>query len=103
MIYCGQLKLGGHTRHDATGKYDRLMHVLLLVVAETAATAQRNHVELFENGGFIISKGKKSVGTGVVPAYMSRRDSSAKICLYQHTHNDAIICLRQFVFIIKHV
>ena len=34
---------------DATGDCDRL----LLVAAGTAASAQRNHVELFKNGGFI--------------------------------------------------
>ena len=41
--------------HDATGDCDRLVHVLLLVAAGTAVTAQRNHVELFENGEFVCS------------------------------------------------
>ena len=36
------------------------MHVLLLVAAGTAATVQRNHVELFENGGFVCSSMESS-------------------------------------------
>ena len=107
-----------HTRHDAsqTG-------IVLAYTSRRVTDGDRTsiHVTTRHRRGSYWHTRHDASQTGIVLAYTSRRVTDgdrtsihvttrltgnylfATICLFRHTRHDAIICLRRFVFNIKHV